>query len=267
MSASPAYVETAFSFLELLAQTDLERDELDMYISDNPTPGQAAEMWDETEKVILIANATWVGRLIDADMLATIEGYLREAPLLVRRNAFAGTVTLATPGVLNGLKDRALKEQRDRERETDGEFSTVSTKTFAAMLREGIVDWTVRTAADGDYEVRSCTQCGKWFEPQLKSRSRFCSPKCRKDFNNLRNSAHDDVTMFKCGGCGENRPMDEFAGLRFEDSKGKTATPLRMGRYTRGGKRLCCVECVRTRYPEWRRYIAPMESLSERVTA
>jgi predicted RNA-binding Zn-ribbon protein involved in translation (DUF1610 family) len=264
MSTSAAHVETAFSFLELLAQAGYEREELDEVLSDYPIAPKVAKLWDETERVLSIANATWVGRIVDSDLLAVIERHLEETPLTVRRNAFAGTVTLATPGVLGGLKDKVAKEQRESEEATQGRYSSVQPDTWRAMMREGLVDWTVRTAADQDYEVRRCTSCGKWFEPQLKSRSRFCSPKCRKEFNNLRNSGREDVTSFLCAGCGETRSMDDFAGLRFASDEDKTATNLRMGRYTRGGDDMCCVECVRTKYPEWRRYIAPMESLSER---
>lgn len=267
MSQTLAPVETAFSFLEVLKQTDYQRDELDDYMNDYPVPEACLQAWADTEKALRIANATWVGRLIDSDMLATIEGYLKETPLQVRRNAFAGTVTLATPGVLNGLRDEAASQQRKSEEDSEGRFSTVSREVYMAMLREGVVDWTVRTAADEGYEVRRCPQCAKWFEPQVKARGRFCSDKCRKTFNNRRNSGNDAVATFVCHGCEENRTMDEFAGLRFEDNEGKTVTPLRTGSYGYGGENLCCVHCVRTKYTEWRRYIAPMESLSERASA
>jgi hypothetical protein len=260
MSFPSAQVETAFSFVELLNQTDRQRDELEVCLEGDTVDELVVDSWDDTERAVRIANATWVGRLIDSEMATTIESYLAATPLHVRRNAFAGTVTLATPGVSDGLRDKALKEQRASER------YTVSPETYRAMLSEGVVEWSIRTASEDGYEVRQCAQCGNWFEPQLKDRSRFCSPKCRKTFNNVRNSGHDDLTNFTCGGCGERRGMDEFAGLEFEGADNtKTATPLRISRYRLAN--LCCVDCVRTRYPEWRRYIAPMESLIERASA
>jgi hypothetical protein len=262
-------VETAFSFLEVLQQTERERDELKEYMDDHPVPEQVLSGWADTAKVLLIANAIWVRRLIDSDMLATIESYLKAAPLHVRRNAYAGTVTLATPGLFNGLRDKVATERRNMEQNAGGQFSTVGPETYREMIAEGIVDWAVRTGADDGYEIRRCPQCDKWFEPQMKARGRFCSDKCRKTFNNRRNSADESLTTFVCQGCEETRTMDEFAGLRFEDEEGKTATPLRMGYYgyMGGDDGICCVHCVRNKYPEWRRYIAPMESLSERASA
>jgi hypothetical protein len=261
-----AEVETAYSFVDLLTQTEDEREELDMYIGDPPVPEVAASMWDLTEKVILIANATWVARLIDSEMLATIERYLNETSLVVRRNAFAGTVTLATPGVLGGLRDKVLKEQRENLTRSEGRFSTVTSKTYEEMVREGLVHWTVRTAADEGYEVRQCPQCAKWFEPLLKARSRFCSPKCRKGFNNLSTSSHE-ANNFECAECDDCCSMQEFSGLRFESDAQKGATPLRITHYSHRSKEQCCVECVRTKYKEWRRYIAPMETLGERASS
>jgi hypothetical protein len=262
-----AEVETAFSFLEVLQQTEREREELDYFMEDHPVAEGVLQGWADTEKALRIANATWARRLIDSDMLAIIEGYLKATPLQVRRNAFAGTATLATPGLLSGLRDKVASERRNMEQNAGGQFSTVAPQTYLEMLAEGLVDWALRTAADESYEVRGCTQCGKWFEPALKSRSRFCSDKCRKTFNNIRSSTDSDISNFVCAGCGTSRPMEEFAGLRFEDTEGKTATPLRISRYMLGAEDLCCVPCVRSSHPEWRRYIAPMEKLSERASA
>jgi hypothetical protein len=266
MSLNTGQVETAFSFVELLQQTDRERDELDEYFNDYPVGKEVEAAWAQTQKVLLVANATWVPRLIDSEMLVAVEAYLRDTPLIVRRNAFAGTVTFASPGVLTGLRDKVNTQRAASEQESRGQHSTVGPSVYAEILREGLVDWTVRTASPDGYEVRSCSECGKWFEPQLKLRSRFCSSECRKKFNNRRNSTDESVTQFVCGGCKQRRPLDEFAGLRFDDPQ-RAVTPLRMGKYTFIDEILCCLHCVRSSYPEWRRYIAPMESLSERATA
>lgn len=264
MSSSTAPVEAAFTFLDLLRQTDLEREELAEGFEDNPFPEPWASLWADTEKALVVANATWVARLIDSDILATIEGYLKKTPLHLQRNAFAGTVTLSTPGILDGLRDRVSAAKSKSEVSTEGQYSTVGPELYHAMLVEGVLDWTVRTAADEGYEVRCCAECGKWFEPQLKARSRFCSPSCRKFFNNLRNSDHS-IATFECNGCEETRSMEDFSGLQFWALSDRAITPLRMCRY-RQSARKCCLHCVRSSHQEWRRYIAPMESLSERAT-
>lgn len=265
MSTAQGETETAFSLAEVLNQTMEEREEMGDYM-EAPYPEGLVANWSLSDKVLRIGNATWVPRLIDSDMLAAIEGFLKETPLYVRRNAYARSVTLVTPGVLNGLKDKVQVQIAENESRTDGQYPTVGVDTYGEMVREGVVDWTIRTAADEDYELRGCAQCGKWFEPTLKARSRFCSTKCRKEFNNLRNGAGADYATFTCAGCEESRPMEEFAGLSFT-VKDSPVTPLRIAKYALAGKDMCCVHCVRAKYKEWRRYIAPMETLSERVSS
>ena len=266
MGLADAKVETAFTFIEVLKQADYDRVELDDYADGGSESDLWRKAWADTAKAYLIANATWVRRLIDSQMLAAMEATLRETPLQVRRNAFSGEVTIVTPGVVDGLRDKVAAERKSSAEESNGQYAAVQVDTFTAMLREAVIDWTLRTEADESYELRGCPQCSKWFEPQLKARSRFCSDKCRKGFNNLRNSG-SDAANFVCHGCNEARTMDDFAGLRFEEGADKTVTPLRMGMYYGLSDNLCCVHCVRSNYPEWRRYIAPMESLSERVSA
>jgi hypothetical protein len=266
MSLAEAKVETAFSFLEVMGQTEFERAGAREQAHHRQISETASKVWADTDRARLIANATWVTRLIDSELLAVIEGYIRETPLQLRRNGFSGEVTLVTPGLLNGLRDTVAAQRRASEERSEEHHATVDREVYLAMLREGVVDWTLRTKADDGYELRCCTQCSKWFEPQLKSRSRFCSTWCRKMFNNVRNCGNDLVTTFVCPGCEETRSMDDFAGLRFEDQKEQTATPLRMGSYQYVSDKRCCIHCVRTKYPEWRRYIAPMESLSERAS-
>lgn len=86
--------------------------------------------------------------------------------------------------------------------ETNGEYFTVSTELFVSMLREGLVEWTLRANGDG-YEIRRCAYCGTWFTPQSKARSRFCKYSCRKAFNNLRVTGDRDVTTFPCPSANE----------------------------------------------------------------
>lgn len=268
MSTTTAEVETAYSFLEVLRQAEAERDELDegCYMEDHPVSEPIQRAWDTASRTLLLANAIWVRRLVSAELNTTIQGYINETPLHLQRNPFSGAATLVTPGVSNGLRERVTESERNSEEQSEGRFSTVGPIVFLEMLREGVLDWSLRTATEEGYEVRCCAQCGRWFEPSLKGRSRFCSDKCRKTFNNLRNSDSDRAS-FECKGCAQSRPMEEFAGLRFEDNERKTATPLRMGSYGYGNPdNLCCVSCVRDKYPEWRRYIAPMETLSERAS-
>jgi hypothetical protein len=259
-----ATVETAVSFAQLLNQTRDERELIDEYFHDEPVDPNAVAAWHRTERILQIANGTWVRSLIDSDLAGVIEQQLTKSALRVHRNPYAGSVAIVTPGVLERLADRIETDRHAREADSDGQYSAVTPATFDAMIAEGIIDWVIRTGADADYEVRACALCGKWFEPQLKARSRFCSPKCRKNFNNLRGSdAH--AARFTCGSCATERSMDEFAGLRFVESAKDTASPLRITRYLFDDETLCCVACVRCNFPEWRRYLAPMESLNERV--
>jgi hypothetical protein len=176
-------------------------------------------------------------------------------------------VTLVTPGVLNGLKERVQAQRVASQQGSEGRLRAVDSTTYYEMLREGLVDWAIRTAADEDYELRGCAQCGKWFEPTLRARSRFCSVRCRKSFNNFRNGSGAEYADFVCSGCGQTRSMEkEYAGLRFL-APTNPVTPLRIARYSLGVGDMCCVDCVRTTHKQWRRYIAPMESFSERVSS
>jgi hypothetical protein len=44
-------------------------------------------------------------------------------------------------------------------------------------------------------------------------------------------------------------------------------TPLRIGKYVPGIKKMRCLECVQTKNAEWSRYISPMLEARERATA
>lgn len=269
MPRTIAPLETAFSFLEVLQQADRERAELQIYRSaaggEFVDPAAAAH-YEMTEKTFEVAHGTWVPRRIDATLSAFIETRLAETPLYARRNAFSGDPMLVTCGVTEGLRDQVQELRRQRGAETEGEFYTITSQLYVAMLREGLVEWMLH-AADQGYELRRCAQCGHWFTPQLKARSRFCNPHCRKTFNNLRASAKRDVTTFICKVCDEERPMDDFSGLRVPHDGFNDDSRLMMCAYATGldAIPLCCIHCVRDRFPEWRRYIAPMETLAERA--
>lgn len=256
-------VETAFSFVDVLSEgVDIEN-EIDITLS-GEFNSKAEQALDRMRSIERIANGTWARRLINSELAEVIQSYLKGAQLVLRRNPFSGETALVTPGVLNELRNRVAATKRQSIDSSDGAFDAITQALYEEVVREGIVEWALRSEGD-DYEVRRCAYCGKWFEPQLKGRSRFCSVKCRKGFNNLR-SSDGDASSFGCALCLAKKPMDEFSGLTSEDPEGKTATPLRMGRYSPRANNLCCVSCVRESHPEWRRYLAPMESLAERAS-
>lgn len=211
MSQVLAPVETAFSFLDVLKQTDAERDEIDVHFSGEALNGVAQEVWDATARIRRMAHAVWVSRLVDLALLNVLEATFKDTQLVVRRNAFAGTVSLVTLGAMNDRRSKVMGQWRESEERSDGQFATVSSQVFAEMAREGIVEWSMRTSMDEGYEVRRCPQCAKWFEPSLKSRSHFCSDKCPKTFNNRR--TNDELNTFECAGVSVIPPMDDFAGL------------------------------------------------------
>lgn len=67
--------------------------------------------------------------------------------------------------------------------------------------------------------------------------------------------------------CERTRSMEECGGL--EDPEfAKTNTKLQISKYepVLANVTFCCIDCVREHFPEWRRYIAPMETLAERAT-
>lgn len=99
--------------------------------------------------------------------------------------------------------------------------------------------------------------CGKWYEPQLSNRSRFCSTDCRKRFNNQKHSKREEQRSFVCAWRGETHPIDHFSGLVHTDGD-QPVTPLRIGALRSYSDKLWCLECVEKEQPLWARYIAPL---------
>jgi hypothetical protein len=216
-----------------------------------------------------IANASWARNMLEISESRHLEEIFKKATFTLDRNSFneepQDSIFLVSPGVRNKLREQ-VKQFDAWCREQDGDpFSDFPRKLFQQLFDEGVLDWMIRSKRS-NYELRGCIWCGRWFEPVIVRRGRFCSPSCRKRFNNARISADPSVRMFRCVDCQENRPLEEFSGLikvsfgaecliRPFDATGAYPNPY------------LCIRHVLENAPKWKRYVEPFvtESLKENV--
>jgi hypothetical protein len=222
------------------------------------------DLWNVVHLLADVGHSVWVPRLLTVSDQRRLDSLFHEAHLVLHRNPLATreeSVSLITPGVANDLRSRvasAIYEGSD-----SGQYQSFSDLgLWEEVLREAAVDWSFR-AIRTNFEVRGCAMCGRWFEPQLANRSRFCGTSCRKQFNNIRTSGRDHVKAFTCESCDRQLSMDLFSGLQ-NSHEDDAVTPLRIGRYMASLNNLRCVACVQAKNPEWARYISPIVDAKER---
>ena len=263
MGSFQVNVSTAFSLTEVLQHGRALRADL-VEAEEND-----AELWSIVNLLQNVANSVWVPRLMTVADQRQLDALCNETHLTVHRNALAPreeSVSLITPGLANDLRVRVAAEiSASIERSGDLYHGLSDRALWAEVLREAAVDWAFRAVRSG-FEIRGCAQCGRWYEPQLANRSRFCTTDCRKKFNNLRAAKQKAYQTFHCGGCGRDLSMNAFSGLHREH-KDDTVTPLRIQRYIPLIKGMRCLECVQDKNPEWNRYIAPLLEARERTAA
>jgi hypothetical protein len=258
MNTFEVLITTAFTLTEVLQFGRLLHGDL------AEAEYQGETLWNIVHLLADVGNSVWVPRLLTVSDQKRLDMLFHEAHLVLHRNPLAPreeSVSLITPGVGNELRSRvALAIDESNERGQYRGFSNA--ELWEEVLREAAVDWSFR-AIRTNFEVRGCAMCGRWFEPQLANRSRFCSTACRKQFNNIRTSGRDHVKSFTCESCERNLGMDLFSGLHNE-REDDSVTPLRIGRYLASLNNLRCVDCVQTHNPEWARYISPIVDAKER---
>jgi len=278
VSSFNAQVTTAFTVAEVLQHARLLESDLDDVAGDF----DASEPRDDLKALreivefwTLVGNSAWVPRLLDIPRQWRLKKLIEETPLYLHRNPLASreeSISAVSPGIVGNLRERVTEHINKGFETSEGRYVSVSDLAlWEELAREGSVDYAFRSVRPG-FEIRVCAQCGKWYEPQLSNRSRFCSQDCRKRFNNIRNSAREEVKNFTCKLCGQKRSMELFSGLRYSDDESEDIiSPLRIAKYSFYPEDRCCTDCVQSRHPEWARYIAPLveakDSKDRAVTA
>lgn len=264
MGVFAATVETAFNVTEVMQHAHGLEDDLCEAEHTGETLWAIVHFWE------LLGNAAWVPRLMDIQRQRRLEALIAATPLSIYRNPLVPreeSISAVTPGVVNALRERVAKSLADSYDRSSGQYRALGDeKLWAELEGEAAVDFTFRSVLS-NFELRGCAMCGKWYEPQLSNRGRFCGPECRKRFNNLRNSKKEEQRTFKCASHSETSGMELFSGL-VQSRSAADATPLRIGRYYPLSEDLLCLDCVERAHPEWARYIAPLvESRNERGRA
>jgi hypothetical protein len=259
-----APVETAFNVTDAMQYARaLSGDLFDAEVEPGP-------LWDIATFWELLGNAVWVPRLMSIQRQHRLEKLIAATPLSVYRDPLAPraeSVSAITPGVTNGLRERVAAAVNEAVLDSNGQYSSISDiALWNEIEREAAVDFAFRSVR-ANFEIRGCASCGKWYEPQLSNRSRFCSTDCRKRFNNQKHSKRDDQRSFVCAWRGETVPIDHFSGLVHEDGD-QPVTPLRIGHFKSYSDKMWCLDCVEKDQPLWSRYIAPLvEAREERERA
>lgn len=261
MGTFTASVETAFKVTEVMQYARV----LDGDMTDSESESEA--LWEIVHFWALLGNTVWVPRLMDIQRQQRLEQLVAATPLKLYRNQLLPreeSVSAVTPGVTNGLRDRVRDSIYKVVANSNGQYSSVTDKGLWKELEgEAAVDFTFRSVRP-NFELRGCAFCGRWYEPLLSNRGRFCGIDCRKRFNNLKHSKKDDQRTFQCAWDGQTHSMELFSGL-VHQAEDDLVTPLRIGRYSSYSDNLWCIDCVERERPEWTRYIAPLiEAREER---
>ncbi len=272
MPSARVEIRPAFSFVEALNHAEDEREvfsreRVNAVIGRAPLNSETKNAHRIASLLSTIAHAMWVPKVMSGAKFDALQVELESRPLTLVRDLFARDpeqlYSARTAAARSDVRDRVMNNwcfAGDDARLTDMAL-------FVEVCREGIVDWAVNSTRP-NYEVRRCPWCGRWFEPQLSGRSRFCSgPRCRQEFNNARQSAQESVRSFDCDVCTGRVPLEEYAGLhRTEDPweiESRIDTPLYIGRVREA--EAVCVRCVRAHYPEWAKYVSTIVDRREAV--
>jgi len=262
MATMPARISTAFTIAEVVDEArhlaiDLNaRDEVPGEWTDIPRLTQA------------IAQGVWVPQFLDDPIVRSqIDAAISQTPLKIKFDYLAPAgeqVQAVTPGVLTNLRDRVDTAMRKANQNPDWEWVRYAgltrvpfedLKLWREFLSEGIIDFIFRRSLPG-FELRQCPapECGRWFEPQLAKRGRFCSAACRFKFNNIRQNK--DKGQFTCRDCNRRLTCDFFAGLEYAVSD--DVSDLEPSTFSGDEIPLqVCVDCVAKHHREWLAYIAP----------
>lgn len=263
MGSFTAPVTTAFGFIETMQLVRHLRGELE------DAEHHEGPLWETVQFWQVLANAIWVPRIMDIARQKRLEKLMSEATLTLHRNPLVSreeSITAITPGILNQLRDRIATSMAEQEVGTGGQYSALAdVELWHELECEAAIDYLFKSVQPS-FEVRGCAQCGKWYEPVLANRGRFCSAECRKRFNNLRASNKDELLKsFECANCEQTLSMDAYSGLR-EFDPNDSVSPLRISKFEFGSGRWCA-DCVAEHRPEWKRYVAPIIDARERAAS
>ncbi len=253
MATFMAPVTTAFTVTEVMGHARSLSHDL------GEAEYRGRDLWDIVEFWERLGNAAWVPRLLDIPRQKRLDSLIAQAPLSLHRSMHSPreeSITAVTPGVLNSLRERINDKMAEVDERNSPYIGLSDAKLWQELEQEGAVDYLFKSVRS-NFELRGCAQCGRWYEPQLANRGRFCSGECRKRFNNVRNSVKEEVKNFTCNCCNDTRSMDQFSGLLFEASTDEIS-PLRIGPFRYHSESQWCLECVESQHKEWARYIAPL---------
>lgn len=212
-----------------------------------------------------ICHATWVRSWLNLEDFRKLDTIFKSAKFALERNSITDdedkAIIAVSPGVQSGLRERVatfltFKDEPDF-------YNRFPFELFYEMFVEGVLDWLIRSKR-ANYELRGCIWCGRWFEPTIARRGRFCGFQCRKRFNNARVSADTSVRTFKCYACDDARPLEEFSGLCLLTDAQCMITHV-TEHMDDASMRYLCIRHVLETAPRWKRYIEPFitESLKE----
>lgn len=264
MGSFIAPVETAFNVTEVMQYARILEEDLDMAdVRDEVDLNEIVRFWET------LGNAVWIPRLMSTERQRRLESLFAATPLTLQRNplmAREDSISAVTPGVTTDLRQRVAAEIDRLALTSNGRYGAFgSQKLWSEVEREGAVDFALRSVRP-NFELRGCASCGKWYEPQLTNRGRFCSADCRKRFNNLKHSKKEDQKFFACAWDGKMHSMEEFSGLHSGPEEHPVSI-LRIGNYTPNRETMWCISCVEENEPLWVRYIAPLvEARGERAS-
>lgn len=200
-----------------------------------------------------VVGSRFNDRLLQPSDGVYIDELLAKTKLMLARSAWKPEPLLVSEGWRKGLHPDIAGYRPTYDDYGYQTSKAIDDDTLEDIVAEALV-WWVAT----DAEVRRCPNCGSWFQPKLRDRSRFDCADCRKAFGNRAASPDARVSSFTCKLCSRVANLQQFSGLSAYTTGEPEDDEWTVSMTSYRTSALLCVSCVQERFKDWARYLLPI---------